>query len=29
MLFIPTILTGGDPRLQLDRFIAEVAPAFR
>jgi F420-dependent oxidoreductase-like protein len=29
MLFVPTLLTGGDPRPQFDRFIAEVAPAFR
>jgi len=29
MLFVPTILMSRDPRPQLDRFMAEVAPAFR
>jgi F420-dependent oxidoreductase-like protein len=29
MLWIPTLFSGKDPRPQLDRFMAEVAPAFR
>jgi hypothetical protein len=29
MLFVPTILMPEDPRPQLDRFMADVAPAFR
>jgi alkanesulfonate monooxygenase SsuD/methylene tetrahydromethanopterin reductase-like flavin-dependent oxidoreductase (luciferase family) len=29
MLFIPTMFLPTDPRPVLDRFIAEVAPAFR
>jgi F420-dependent oxidoreductase-like protein len=29
MLFVPTILMPADPRPQLDRFMADVAPAFR
>jgi F420-dependent oxidoreductase-like protein len=28
-LFLPTFFMGKDPRPQLDRFMAEVAPAFR
>jgi alkanesulfonate monooxygenase SsuD/methylene tetrahydromethanopterin reductase-like flavin-dependent oxidoreductase (luciferase family) len=28
-LFLPTFFLPPDPRLQLDRFMAEVAPAFR
>jgi F420-dependent oxidoreductase-like protein len=28
-LFVPTLLMPPDPRRQLDRFIGEVAPAFR
>jgi alkanesulfonate monooxygenase SsuD/methylene tetrahydromethanopterin reductase-like flavin-dependent oxidoreductase (luciferase family) len=28
-LFVPTLLMPPDPRPQLDRFIGEVAPAFR
>ena len=29
MLFIPTMFLPADRRSTLDRFIAEVAPAFR
>jgi F420-dependent oxidoreductase-like protein len=29
MLFIPTFLLPADPRPTLDRFMAEIAPAFR
>ena len=29
MLFLPTFFMPGDPRPQLDRFMAEVAPAVR
>jgi F420-dependent oxidoreductase-like protein len=29
MLFVPTFFLPSDPRPQLDRFLAEVAPAFR
>ncbi len=29
MLFVPTFFLPPDPRPQLDRFMAEVAPAFR
>ena len=29
MLFVPTFLLGKDPRATLDRFMSEVAPAFR
>jgi hypothetical protein len=29
MLFIPTFLLPADRRPTLDRFMAEVAPAFR
>ena len=29
MLFIPSFFLPTDPRPQLDRFMAEVAPAFR
>lgn len=29
LVFIPTLFFPGDPRPQLDRFIEEIAPAFR
>ena len=29
MLFVPTLFLPPDPRPQLDRFMAEVVPAFR
>jgi hypothetical protein len=29
LLFIPTFLLPADRRAALDRFMAEVAPAFR
>lgn len=29
MLWVPTLFSRGDPRPQLDRFIAEIAPDFR
>jgi len=29
MLFLPTFFMASDPRPQLDRFMADVAPAFR
>ncbi len=29
MLYVPTMFLPSDPRPQLDRFMAEVAPAFR
>jgi hypothetical protein len=29
MLFVPTFLLPADGRSTLDRFMAEIAPAFR